>query len=226
MAENAWSRSPRGSCRVGPDLEPHVVCVRPGLPDRDAGTSAVGIPQHRHARPVRQKVAEEVQPLRGQVGRQRRYAGDVPARPREARDDSQLDRIASRRHDDGYGGRRGVRGHERRHSGRDDDVHVEPHELGGKVGKPLDLTPRPSPLEGDGTTFDMAQLAHAPQEAVPPGEPRGVGSAVVEQADTRDLPRLLRLRGHRSGEQGHREGRCERRARSTASTDPQTTGGP
>jgi len=61
------------------------------------------------------------------------YSCYVATRVRQASDDPGFYRIATYPHDNGNPGRRFHSGAYRRSSSRDDDIRLEPHQLGGKA---------------------------------------------------------------------------------------------
>ena len=83
---------------------------------------------------------------------------------------------------------------------RDDDVDLQPDQLGREVGQPVEPTLRESILDDDVLALD-------PPELTQPFPERLAGTAVTggragrEEADPIDLPRRLRLGGERRGEE-------------------------
>src|SRR5262245_56232508 len=93
--------------------------------------------EDRHTSDLGDGFREQLQPLADFHVGVEGYTGDVPARAREACNESQLDRVADANHDDwnrsggvlgGYGGGRRP---------RYDDVYLEPDQLGCEIGQPV-----------------------------------------------------------------------------------------
>ena len=83
-----------------------------------------------------------------------------------------------------------------RASRRDDDIHLEPDELSGDLGKPLAAPLRPAILDRDGAALDPAELTQPLHKCGSPLAPvRRRASA--EESDGRQLRRLLRPRRQR-----------------------------
>ena len=85
-------------------------------------------------------------------------------------------------------------------SPRQDDIDLETHQFGRKLGEPIDLTFRISVFEGDVLSFDVAQLAQSRPNCLGTGGRRSwIGamidtrSAGLSSAAARD-PRCHRLR--------------------------------
>src|SRR5499427_9619988 len=121
---------------------------------------------------------------------------DVPARAREARDESGANRIANGNHDDGdrLGGVPGCR-----HSLRPlryDEVHLEPDQLGRQVGQPVDPTLRISIVDDNILALNPPELAQPLPERVEQGRPIGRGRQPKETYP-RHLARLLPPRRQR-----------------------------
>ena len=194
------------------DLQPHSLGHRPG---------AVGLRRLAHFRRVEQNadaghfghgLAQERDPLRAQLRRHTRYAGDVAARPREARDEAGRQRIA-REHDDRN--RRGgvLRRDDRLVPEGHDDVHLEIDQLAGQ--RIHDVVPAfAEPILDHHVLFiDVTELAEALHEGFLASR-----SADGQEADARDLRRRLRLGGERRDEEtksqrGGQRGKVHRRIR-------------
>jgi hypothetical protein len=100
---------------------------------------------------------------------------NVPARAREARDEPGTNRIANANHDDGDG-LGGVLGC--RHSLRPrryDDVHLEPDQLGRKVGQPVEPTLRESIVDDNILALNPPEFVQPLPERVEQGRPIGRG---------------------------------------------------
>ena len=115
---------------------------------------------------------------------------DVPARPREARDEPGANRIANGNHDDGdrLGGVLGCR-HSLRPK-RYDEVHLEPDQFGRQVGQPAEPTLRISIFDNNIVALNPPELAQTLPERVEQGRPIGRGRHPKE-TDPRHLSRLL-----------------------------------
>src|SRR5262249_18388063 len=110
------------------------------------------------------------EPLAGELARLLRQAGDVAARPVEARDQPDADRIARDREYDGdhrcHLSCRGD-GEPRRH----DDIDLEPDELRSDLGEALALSVRPAHFDRDGAALGPAELIEPLHERSGPWAP-------------------------------------------------------
>src|ERR1700730_3219763 len=81
-------------------------------------------------------------------------------------------------------------------SRRDDDIDLEPDELGRDLGEALVASLRPATLDRDGATLDPAEFA---QTLAKSGDPFASGRtrALAQEPDGRHLPDLLRPRRKR-----------------------------
>src|SRR5262249_17943389 len=133
-----------------------------------------------------------------------RHPGEVPAGSGEARDETRADGIAHGRHDKRDRRRGSLEGQGCGRASRDDHVHLEGKELGNELGEALVLALRPAILDNDGAAPDVTE---GTQPVAKRSDEIGleVRAGVPEEADTVDLPRLLRLGGERRGEEpaGH-----------------------
>ena len=116
---------------------------------------------------------------------------DVPARPREARDEPGANGIANANHDDGdrLGGILGCR-HSLRPR-RYDDVHLEPDQLGRKIGQPVEPTLRKSIVDDNILALNPPELAQPCHKTL-----RVVADSlyrVIHYCVTNDLPILTVL---------------------------------
>jgi hypothetical protein len=122
--------------------------------------------------------------------------GGIPAGPGKTIDEAGGDRIADDRHDDGYRAR-GVL--ERlggwRPSG-DNHIDLRSHELGSQVGQPVGPILSPFPLDGDGSSIDIPEVAQALHERLDPSRERVRGTQ-QKDADARHSAGLLRARRER-----------------------------
>ena len=134
---------------------------------------------------------------------------DVPARPREARDEPGANGIANTNHDDmdRLGGNLGCR-HSLRPR-RYDDVHLESDQLGRKVGQPVEPTLRKSIVDDDVLPFNPPALSQSLPEGLQERWGSG-GRAAREITYPVDFPRRLGLGGERRGEETTSQGVDER----------------
>ena len=166
----------------------------------------VRIREDRHPAHARDRILEQLEPFRHELGNEERVAGDVAARAREARDDARSNGVADVGHDHRYRIRRGclLRGEGARCRVRHDDIHLEPDELGGELGKTVVLTFGKAKLDDDILALDVTQVAQSRPECIDAGGPcRGRGHS--QKPDPRDG------RGRLLGEP--RERRRQERAR-------------
>jgi hypothetical protein len=106
------------------------------------------------------------------------------------------------RHDDGDP-RRGALGRLRRGCGpRDDDVHVEPNQLGRESGESVGPVPIPPALDKDVLALDVPQLPHTLEETLPGASAaRAVRRRTSQKAYPIDFRGLLRPSGEWRGEE-------------------------
>ncbi len=111
---------------------------------------------------------EQFQSLSLQVRRNRGQSSEISTRPSEARDKTRSDGVANGRHDKRDSHHRSLDRERRGRTGRDDNVHIERDELGNEFRKSLILSFRPSVLDDDVSTLDVAEvtqsLAERPNE--------------------------------------------------------------
>jgi hypothetical protein len=133
---------------------------------------------------------------------------DVPARVRQACDESGPNRIANCHYDDGDrpGGVLGCRHSFHRH--RQDDVHLEPDQFGREVGQPVEPSLRISIFDDNILTLNPPKLAQPLPERLPDIWGGG-GRAAREITDSGDLARQLRLGGERRDEHTSHRGQQE-----------------
>jgi hypothetical protein len=153
-------------------------------------------------------LAQEFESLAGRVGVQARQAGNVPARPGEARDEACADWVRRHREDD-----RNLRCHLFRRndsigSKRDNDIDLEPNELGRELAEALRTSLRPTIVDRDVVTLGPAELAQPLRKG---GEQFACGRRCAWDQEP-DLPRLRRLhlsrkwRGEEAARQRTKEG--------------------
>ncbi len=134
-------------------------------------------------------------------------AGQVRARPREARDDSARERIAHR-HEDNRNRLRGMLGRQRGlRRERYDNVDLKAHEVGRQFGQLIELAFRPAKLEGDVLALDVAEVLQALTHGL---ECRR--RIWPQHPNARNFFALLRARGARPRHRGAAEERDERAA--------------
>src|SRR5262249_4950101 len=105
------------------------------------------------------------------------------------------ERVDRRRKDDGDGRCNLLQGRDCS-SDCDDDVNLEPHELGPDLSEALAAAFRPAILDRDRAAFDPAQFAQSLDKR---GDPKAPGRkrACTQESDSRQLSRLLRARRER-----------------------------
>ena len=74
-------------------------------------------------------------------------------------------------------------------------------QLGGQASKVAHLPVSPTRLKDYVLPLHVPQLAESLAKRLPPGSTGGVRSGDIQKPDPRDLPRLLRLRRERRGEE-------------------------
>ena len=122
------------------------------------------VPEHGDPRLLRKGLVEQLQTLAAHLGRDTGHAGDITSRAGQALDKPGRDRVTTRSHNDGnhrgrpLGRERGLR------AGRDDQIHLEPDELGGERGEPLQAPLRAAGFETEILPVDVAELAEPPQQ--------------------------------------------------------------
>ena len=165
------------------------------------GGVADRLPEHRDTGKRREGLLHQLEPLRAQLGVERREPGHVSAGPREGGDESLVHRIADVAHHDGNGPR-GVAG--RAHalgSGGDDDRDVQLHHLGREGLELVEVLGRPIDV-GDAAALDVAELLQP--------VPDGLEERVVRPDEGREHPhaghRLARLSAARRGKRQQEHG--------------------
>ncbi len=154
--------------------------------------SAGGISHVNHDRQPAQTghdLAQQCEPLAGKIGRLKGQSGDVTARSRQTCDQAHANRIVHQCEDDGHCRRRLLCG-ERRVSAGDNDVHLEPRQLGGQLRRALGASLRPAILDRDGAPVGPAEFVQPLHESRSPRCPGGGGSG-PQITDGRELRRLL-----------------------------------
>jgi len=152
---------------------------------------------------------QELESLASQLAADGGHSRDVTARLLQAGGDPDRHRIrpGSRHDGDGRGGplrrRRGVL------PSRDDQVHLEGNELGGKLRESIVFALGSALLKADVLPLHVAELAHLLAERNPPSLAAGIGRAVVEESDPVHLPHLLRLGSKRRGKEAASKHRHE-----------------
>ena len=161
-----------------------------------------GVPKNTNARRPRYSFFQYLQLLGSEFSEQHRKPGDIPARPREARDVSEADRVSmDREHDrDRLGRLSGSLDTRRRH--RKDDVDIHAHQLGSQF-RQLVGPFRPPELDENVSALDPAEVAQSAPQHLKPARPRRCWGQ-TQKPDPRYLGRLLCARGNRP---------CDRRAK-------------
>ena len=141
-------------------------------------------------------LAQKFESLASKIGRLDRQAGDVAARSRQTRDQAGADRVPRRREDDRDDRCRLLCRDDCRGSRRDNDIDLEPDELGRDLGEALAASLRPAILDRDGAALDPAEFAQPLHKSGGPLAP-GRRRARAQEPDGRQLRRLLRARRER-----------------------------
>jgi hypothetical protein len=95
------------------------------------------------------RLAQKFDPLASKIGRHERKAGDIAARTRQARDEASADRVPGRHEDDWDHPCCLLCREDRRGSRGNNDIYLEPDELGGDLGEALGAASRPAILDRD-----------------------------------------------------------------------------
>src|SRR5262249_41064412 len=121
---------------------------------------------------------------------------DVAARLREAGDETAANRIRYRHKDDRYGRGRLFGRDDDRGSRCDDDIDLEPDELGRDLSETLGASLRPAILDRNGPILDPAEFAQPLHKC---GDPRALRRRPgrAQEPNGRQLSRLLRARRRR-----------------------------
>src|SRR4029453_12911338 len=190
------------------DLEMHLQRTRRYLYlSQQTRLGRIGrVRKHGHAGDSRNRLLEQLQPLADQLRSESGHTRDVLLRFRQAGHEPARDRIDMNRHDDGDR-RRGALGRLGSGGGaRDDDVHVEPNQLGGEGGEPVSVVAVESALDEDVLALDVPQLPHPLEETLPGAPaPRAVRRRTPEKAYPMDLRGLLGVGGGRPKRQADSE---------------------
>src|SRR5262249_30181988 len=156
----------------------------------------VRIVENRDTSKFRDGLFEQLQPLAAKFYVKVCNAGDVAAGSSKAFNYACLDRIKPlAHHNDGNGlGRLHDRPHLLGTCGYDDDVNLETHQLGGKLGVPIKLTLRISVRNRNVLSFYVAKLA----KTLPDSLDTGIGSWIERRKIpyAEDCLRLLRIGSH------------------------------
>src|SRR6185436_7836802 len=140
--------------------------------------------------------AQQLESLSGKIGRLTRQAGGIAARPRQTGDETGADWVPHRRGDDWDHRRRLLCCNGGGGSPRDNDVDLEPDELGSDLGSALRASLSPAIFDRDSATFSPAECAQPLQKTGGPLRlPRKRSRA--QNSDGRHLARLLRTRRER-----------------------------
>ena len=190
IAANAVANSMRGPTPTEMTVTPNLGAARCSSSNWRTFGGVVRIPQKGYARDGWNNLLENLQPLGTDVWAKDAVAGDISSRSGEAWHEPGAHGIADRDHDDGNGGG-GLLGRQAcgRAEGRN-DVHRATNERPRGLGKLLRHFIAIRILEGDVLAFEVTEIAQPVTEGVLPGR-------VINDADTRNLPRLLRARRKR-----------------------------
>jgi len=124
------------------------------------------MPKEGHPRDLGIQRLEQFQLLPDQVGGHKRSPRDVPPGARKAGDESDPYGIKNERHDDRDRPGRLLGGLGRCPTLRDDDVHLQTHQVGREGGVAIIFALGPSGLDGDVLTVHIAQLAQGLAEGL------------------------------------------------------------
>ena len=167
-------RSPDFECG---DLEAERAGRCLSLAHLQHGAGIADIGHDRQPAETGDNLAQEFESLAGKIGRLDRQAGDVAARSRQARDQAAANRVRRRREHDRDDRCRLLC----RENGwgclRDDDIDLEPDELGRDLGVALAASLRPAILDRDGATLDPAEFAQPLHKSGDPYGSRAEGVA-------------------------------------------------
>ncbi len=156
------------------------------------GTADIG--QNRQSAKTGNNLAQNFEPLAGKIGLLDRQAGDVAARSRQARDQTGADRVARHRKYDRDSRRRLLCCDDRRGSRRDNDIDLEPDELGRDLGEALVAPLGPANLDRDSATLDPAEFAQPLHKSSEPSGPRPKAYSRPSIRSWPALPAVVRAR--------------------------------
>ena len=178
----------------GVEPEPMRHFVKLAHLPRGAGIAWIG--HDRQPVEIGDNLAQEFEPLAGRISCQGRQASDVPTRSREARDEAGADRVLRQHEHDRDNRRRLLCRDGSCGPPRNDDIDLEPDELGRNLAKPLAASLRPAIFNRDATSFDPTEFAQSLHKS---GGQWALGRRCsrAQEPDARQLPRLLRARGER-----------------------------
>jgi hypothetical protein len=131
------------------------------LPQLGVGGQAVRVDQEGDGGGVRDDLHEALKPRRFQLLIEDAHAGHVPARPGEAADETDRDRVAAARKRDGDARGRGLCGARRGVAEGGNDGDVAPHKVGGQPRQSLELTTRPAKVERHVAVREVAAFGEA-----------------------------------------------------------------
>jgi len=116
-----------------------------------------GIPQHGNARDIGCCILQQFEAFPGKFGaRVVSYSGNVATWVSEARDQSELQRLANSRHDDRDRRCRLLGDHDRRSSDRHDNVNAAAHEILSLAREAVPVGIRETAFDHDIATLDIA----------------------------------------------------------------------
>ena len=179
------------------DLQPHGAGSRFHVSQRGLGSRSIGwIDEHGHTSGCGHQLAQEFQPLCRQLATEKIDPGQVAARPGEAGDKTEPDRVFAGDEDDGD--RRGCRlGRQRDGSTADRGDHgdLPANQIGRQRRQPIDLILGPAVFDRHVLALDKARFLQALAKSAQTVRER-VRRCGVEEPDHRHR-RLLRARRER-----------------------------
>src|SRR5262245_58223555 len=198
MAAKALSNSSTAH-RDGEQLYPQRLYRHSQLGELGWVGGIIWIPKKGHAREGGNNLLEELQPFSSDLRAKDGVPSDIASGPGEARYQPGPHWIANSHHDDGDRRCRLLGREGRRRTERRDEVDGAMDQLDRDPRQPIGQPTGVAIVECDVLAFQIAKIAQAVPEGVPNGR-------VVDDADTRDLRRLLRAgrerpRSRRAAEQ-------------------------
>jgi len=141
---------------------------------------------------ARNRLLEQLETLADQLREEEGQPRNVPARPREARDEPAWHGIAGSNEDNGDGARRSLGGQGSEGSCvSHDDIHPERSQLGRKSGEPLVLSLGIAVFDHHAAALHVTEVTQSLTKGLVQG--RAAGQAVRQVADSRGLGRRLGL---------------------------------
>jgi hypothetical protein len=158
-----------------------------GILHGEAERRALLVPYNRDAGRARRHDPQQLESLGSQLAVDGRHPRDVSARLPEIGNEADRHWIRPGGHHDrdGHGGP--LRRKRRDRRCRDDNVHLETHELGSKLRESVVVVLCPARLKGDVLPLHVGELAHPLAERSPQGLAGGIGRAVFRRSITESL---------------------------------------